>query len=111
MSVLIKRSQVESVKVDEATTINRYNFSTGAYDIVEANFDGYHGCVMNKVSTKSYYILSGAATFDIDGANYKVEAGDIITAEPNRWVNIKGENLKTLIISNPPFNPDDEEWK
>ena len=40
MVVLIKKDQVESIKVDEATTINRYGFSTEAYDLVEALFDG-----------------------------------------------------------------------
>ena len=65
----------------------------------------------NKRSTKSYYIVSGTGVFDIDGKDYQVESGDIITVQPNSWLSIYGQNLRTLIFSNPPFNAEDEEWK
>ena len=111
MSILIKRSQAEGFKVDEATTINSYNFATKDYNIVEGIFNGRHGAMMNKRSTKSYYIISGTGTFEIDGTGYQVEAGDIITVKPNSWLNINGQSLRALIISNPIFDAKDEEWR
>lgn len=107
----LKKNEVQSFQVDGATTINRYNFKTDAYDIVEIIVNGVHGAMMNKKSTKTYCITQGVGTFTIDEKHYEVEAGDIISARPNSWLNIKGQNLKALIITNPPFNPEDEEWR
>lgn len=111
MTVLIKRKQIEEKQVDSASIIGCYGFSTDAYDIVEGNFNGIHGTMMNKRSTKTYYIVSGSAIFEIDEQSHEVEAGDIISVNSKSWLKISGKNLKTLIITNPPFNPNDEEWK
>jgi mannose-6-phosphate isomerase-like protein (cupin superfamily) len=111
MSILIKKSQADSFQVDDATTINKYNFSTGDYDAVEIIVNGHHGTMMNNRSTKSYFITSGTATFNIDGTDYQVEPGDIITVKPGGWLKIIGNNLKAFIITNPPFSIDDEEWR
>jgi len=111
LSILTKRNQAESFKVDEATIINSYNFSTKDYNVVEIIVNGRHGTMMNKRSTKSYYVISGTGTFEIDGKGYQVESGDIITVKPNNWLSINGQNLRALIISNPIFDANDEEWK
>ena len=47
---IIKRNQIDSFKVDGETTINRYNYSTDTYDIVEGVFNDSHGIVLNKTS-------------------------------------------------------------
>lgn len=110
MSV-IKRKHIENVKVDEATTINRYNYSTETYDLVEGIYNGRHGCVMNEKSTKTYFIISGIGIFEIDGYKYHVEQGDVVEVKPNQWLTIEGNSLKALIITSPKFNNDDEHWK
>lgn len=110
MNSLIKRSQLESIQVDNATSLKRYNFLTDVYDIVEIIVNGVHGKVKNKRSIKTYYIVSGVGRFDIDDKIYQVEPGDIISVVPQSWLSIEGENLKALIITNPPFNVKDEEW-
>lgn len=111
MSILIKRNQIKSFKIDDSTTINRYNFANKDYDIVEIIVNGKHGTMLNKNSTKTYCITSGFGTFEIDGKPYPVENGDIISVEPGSWLTIHGEQLNALLIANPPFNPDDEEWE
>lgn len=111
MNFFNKRSQAESVQVDEATTINRYNFTTDVYDIVEIMVNGVHGKVKNKRSIKTYYISDGTGKFNIDEKNYAVEPGDVISVDTDSWLTIEGKNLKALIITNPPFNSDDELWK
>lgn len=111
MATHIKKNQIKSIKVDEATAVNRYGFATDAYDIVEIVVNGAHGTMMNSTSTKTYYITSGNAIFNIDNVRHQVGLGDIISVNPNSWLNIQGESLKALIICNPPFNPNDEKWK
>jgi len=111
LPTLIKRKSIQEKQVDKASIIGCYNFSTGAYDTVEGSFNGIHGTMMNNRSTKTYYIVSGTATFEIDEKTYDVEKGDILSVEPKSWLKIIGRDLKTLIITNPPFDPNDEEWK
>lgn len=111
MTNIIKNDDVKSIKVDEATVIKNYGFSTDVYDIVEGFFDGEHGTVLNKKSTKTYYIISGRGKFYVDDEAYSIDVGDIISIEPNSWLKIEGVKLKALIISNPPFNTNDEIWK
>lgn len=111
MAEFIKKKQVKTFKVDECTYVNRYDFATDCYDIVGIEIDGKHGVVMNKVSTKTYCIISGSGKFNVDGKDYEVGEGDLISVKPNEWVEIIGEKLKIIEISNPPFNNDDEEWK
>lgn len=111
MNPLTKRNQVERIQVDEATMINRYPLAANAYDLVEIIVDGVHGTVKNNRSTKTYYIISGTGTFTIGTKAYFVEPGDVISVLPETWLHIQGQNLKALIITNPPFSAENEIWK
>lgn len=111
MTTLIKKKQIDCFRVDEATTINRFGFATDEYDVVEIFVNGTHGTMKNKRSNKTYYIASGIGTFTVDNVKYEVEAGDIISVRSDTWLSIQGQNLRALIITSPPFNNKDEEWK
>ena len=112
MGTLIKKKQAEaeSFQVDEATVIKKYGPGTKDYDVVEISVNGRHGTMMNRKSTKTYYILSGTGSFKIDDENYEVEAADMISVNPGSRLSIEGRDLRALIITNPPFDANDEEW-
>lgn len=93
----------------ETTSILDYNFKTSEYDIVVSSINGSHGPMRNTKTTRTYYVISGEGAFEKEGNKYKVSTGDIIMVEPGEWTTIYGNNLKTLIICNPPFSPDDYE--
>lgn len=95
----------------ETTSILDYNFKTADYDIVVSTINGSHGPMRNIRTTRTYYVISGSGAFETNGKRYNICAEDIIMVEPGEWATIYGENLKTLIICNPPFSPDDYEEK
>lgn len=95
----------------ETTSILDYAFKTDAFDIVVSTINGSHGPMRNIAATRTYYVISGSGAFEKDGRKHQVKAGDIVMVSPGEWTTVDGNSLKTLIICNPPFSPDDYEEK
>lgn len=55
-------------------------------------------------STFIYYIIEGKGSWFIEGKEYKVKKGDVITIEPKKKFYYKGK-LKQLLITVPPYDP------
>lgn len=79
------------------------------FDIVVSTINGQHGPMRNTKTTRTYYVVSGLGSFELGGEKHEVFEGDIVMIEPGEWATIHGQNLKTLIICNPPFSSDDYE--
>ncbi|MFB6213749.1 MAG: cupin [Candidatus Nanohaloarchaea archaeon] len=61
----------------------------------------------NQECTFYYYIIEGEGSFFLDREETEVEAGDVVFAEPGTKVYYLGE-LEILLISQPPWNEDQE---
>ncbi|MBB3186374.1 cupin domain-containing protein [Microbacter margulisiae] len=63
----------------------------------------------HRKSHQFFYILSGVATFEIDGMMYNLEDGEGVLINPgikHRIINNTNSDLKFLVISEPPSHGD-----
>lgn len=107
---IIKKSLLESNsrQVDPYLTItDLFSDPAARFDVVIGSLDGPHGKYINNTSDKAYFILEGQGTVYIDSLSAPVEKYDFIYIPPNTQHGIKG-NLKFIIITSPPFNPNNE---
>ncbi len=96
-------------KIDENLAINDIlSDPNAAFDFVIANLNGDHPFVINKISDRAYFILSGSGEVRVANNRYNVKKDDFIFIPKNTIHTIKG-NLKYIIITSPPFNPANEE--
>lgn len=83
------------------------------FDSVICSVDGYHPetegrkRIVNERSQKSYYILSGSGKIFVGDEIHEVQKGDFVFV-PERTAHSLEGNFRALIITSPPFNPEDE---
>ncbi len=78
-----------------------------SFDCVVAVLSGPHPLVLNKVSDRAYYFLEGSATVTVGGSVYDVEAEDLVKIPAGTPHGLKGKT-KYLVITSPPFDPNNE---
>ena len=96
-------------KVDEDLTIHELLADdTMSFDLVLATLTGGHPRVVNRVSDRAYYILSGTGNVFVGGESLAVEPGDTIRIRKGTPHSISG-HLSYLIVTSPPFSPENEQ--
>jgi mannose-6-phosphate isomerase-like protein (cupin superfamily) len=109
--MLIKRSvQDAPVKVidDSLKISNLFDGAGFQFDFVIAELDGEHPIVVNKVSDRCYFILEGEGVVSVGEEVHDVRANDLVLISKNSPHSISG-SLKYIIITSPPFDPENEE--
>lgn len=77
------------------------------FSVVRTHLNGSHPLMKNINSHRSYYFLSGYAKFLVDGDEFEVKEGEMITIMKNTTYKFEGK-FDALLISCPAFNPDDD---
>jgi mannose-6-phosphate isomerase-like protein (cupin superfamily) len=85
------------------------------FDSVISRVDGYHPegdveKIFNKRSQKAYYILEGEGKIYVGENVHEVQKGEFVYV-PKRTGHALEGNFRTLIITSPQFNPEDEELR
>lgn len=114
----MKFDEGDSYFVDENTEItDLFEAPEGAkFDSVISKIDGYHPegdrdrKIFNEKSQKAYYILKGEGMIHVAEEIYEVNKGDFVFVPEQTGHALEG-NFKALIITSPPFNPEDEELR
>ncbi len=95
-------------RVDESLTITELlNDQSFAFDFVVAHLSGDHPTVVNNKSDRVYFILEGSGAVVVSGVTYEVNPFDLIAIRKGEQHTISGE-LKYIIVTSPPFDPNNE---
>jgi mannose-6-phosphate isomerase-like protein (cupin superfamily) len=95
-------------QIDEVLLINDLFSKEGAaFDFVIAELNGSHPTIINYVSERIYFILSGKAVVVVDETSFDVQENDLIYIMKGQKHSING-SVKYLIITSPPFDPKNE---
>ncbi len=63
----------------------------------------------HRKSAEVYYILAGTGRIELDGESVAVEPGMVVTIEPGtRHRLVSPGGVRTIVVSVPPFDPEDE---
>ncbi|MFO7794297.1 MAG: cupin domain-containing protein [Candidatus Nanohaloarchaea archaeon] len=102
----------ESNLVDKNTEITSlFDKEDANFDAVISKVDGYHPeegeKVINEESERAYYVLEGEGTIYVRDNDFSVSSGDLIFIEKGKGHALEGD-IRTLVITSPPFNPENE---
>lgn len=104
----------DSYKVDENTEItDLFEAPEDAnYDSVICEVDGRHPVeegrgFYNEKNQKSYFVLNGSGKIHVGEEIHRVEKGDWIYVPEETFHALEGD-FRALIVTSPPFNPENE---
>ena len=114
----MKFSEGDSYSVDGNTEItDLFEAPEDAnFDSVISEVDGYHPDgdrekkIFNKRSQKGYYVLEGEGKIFVGDEVHEVEKGEFVFVPEKTEHALEGE-FKALIVTSPPFDPEDEELR
>jgi len=114
----VKFTESDSYFVDDNTEItDLFEAPEGAnFDSVISEVDGYHPDgdrgkkIFNKRSQKGYYVLEGEGKIFVGDEVHEVEKGEFVFVPEKTEHALEGE-FKALIVTSPPFDPEDEELR
>ena len=111
----MKFTEGDSYFVDDNTEItDLFDASDESnFDSVICEVDGYHPAdtsrkrIVNEESQRGYYILEGNGTIFVGDEKIQVEEGEFVNVPVSAPHALEG-SFKAMIITSPPYNPDDE---
>lgn len=77
------------------------------YSIVRTHLNGTHPFMKNIRSNRTYYLLSGNATFIFDDDIIDIKFGEMITIPKDTKYSFKGV-FDAILVDCPAFNPNDD---
>jgi mannose-6-phosphate isomerase-like protein (cupin superfamily) len=111
VAITMKMSRKDAVirKIDDTLTIESLFDGKGfKFDVVIAKLNGRHPKLINHVSDRAYFVLSGALDVQVGEETHHTVAHDLVLVPANTPHGIDGEG-EYLIITSPPFDPQNEE--
>lgn len=75
--------------------------------MIQSEFAGSYPYLLNKVSTRYFYLIGGKCVFDIDGDVKSVKNGDIVMIPQNTKYKFEGV-FEAIIIDTPKFDESQE---
>jgi len=111
----MKFTEGDSYFVDENTEItDLFDASEESnFDSVICEVNGYHPAdtgrkkFVNEESQKAYYILEGKGEIFVGDKKIQVEEGEFVNVPVSTPHALEG-SFKAIIITSPPYNPDNE---
>ena len=101
--------KAEKRVIDDALTIyDMFNGKNFNFDFVIAELNGDHPYLINKISDRVYYFLEGEAKVTVGNAVHECIKSDLVIIPKNTKHGLTG-NAKYIIITSPPFSPENEE--
>ena len=95
----------KSVEVENNYIIDNYldKSSNMGYSIVRTHLDGKHPLMKNTLSSRTYYIIDGIVTFDVENKQYNLKQGDTLTISKDTLYKFEGK-FDAILISCPAFD-------
>lgn len=114
----MKFREGDSYFVDDNTEItDLFEAPEGAnFDSVITKIDGYHPAgeeekrIFNERSQKGYYILDGEGEISVGEETHEVKQGELVFISEKTEHSLEGK-FRALIVTSPPFDPEDEELR
>jgi mannose-6-phosphate isomerase-like protein (cupin superfamily) len=112
----VKFTQGDSYSVDDNTEITELFDAPedSNFDAVVSEVDGYHPSgprrkkIVNEKSQKAYYILEGSGKIFVGEEEFEVREGELVNV-PRQTPHALEGTFRALIVTSPPFDPEDEE--
>lgn len=104
-TVFIPYKKENSFEVEENYIIDNFvgkDLNLG-YSMVRTHLDGKHPLMKNRLSNRTYYIINGCATFEVEGEVFKLSTGDTLTIKKDTKYKFEGK-FDSILISCPAFD-------
>ncbi len=109
MKSIFKKSDAKKISENKAAIFFEYtlpfkNASLGV-SVINGNYPetGYE---VDEQVEGNWYVEEGAGTVWIENESFRIEKGDVVNVPPRARFRIRGENLKLIVSSSPPWFPE-----
>ena len=104
-AIFIPFNKENSFEVEKNYVIDNYldNSSNMGYSVVRTHLNGNHPLMKNVISNRTYYIINGNASFDVENEHFDLEQGDTLTIPKNTLYKFEGK-FDAILISCPAFD-------
>ena len=101
--------ETKSVKVEKGYVVDNYLSKEDGvgYSIVRTHLDGKHPFMKNINSNRTYYLISGKATFVIEEKEIVVQTGKMLVIPRNTKYDFQGK-FDALLVDCPAFDANDD---
>lgn len=103
-AVYTPQNSINTVEVEQNYFVDNYldkSYQLG-YSIVRTRLNGKHPLMKNIISNRTYYFITGQAKFNVDGEDFIVNAGDMLTIPKDTKYKFEGK-FEAILISSPAF--------
>ena len=104
-AIFIPFNKENSFEVEKNYVIDNYldNSSNMGYSVVRTHLNGNHPLMKNVISNRTYYIINGNASFDVENEHFKLKQGDTLTIPKDTLYKFEGI-FDAILISCPAFD-------
>ena len=101
--------KAKSVEVEKGYVVDNYLSKEDGvgYSIVRTHLDGKHPFMKNINSNRTYYLISGKATFVIEEKEIVVQTGEMLVIPRNTKYAFQGK-FDALLVDCPAFDANDD---
>lgn len=103
-AIFIPFNKNNSFEVEKNYIIDNYldKSKNMGYSIVRTHLNGKHPLMKNIISNRTYYIIYGNASFDVDNEHFELKQGDTLTISKDTLYKFEGV-FDAILISCPAF--------
>ncbi|MBQ4542326.1 MAG: hypothetical protein IJA23_05715 [Clostridia bacterium] len=104
-AIFIPFNKENSFEVEKNYVIDNYldKSSNLGYSVVRTHLNGNHPLMKNIISNRTYYIINGNASFDVENEHFKLKQGDTLTIPKDTLYKFEGI-FDAILISCPAFD-------
>lgn len=98
-----------SIEVEKGYVVDNYlsKENNMGYSMVRTHLNGKHPLMKNKKSNRTYYLITGNATFTFEEETIDIKGGEMLTIPKDTKYSFKGE-FDALLVDCPAFDPNDD---
>lgn len=103
-AIFIPFDKNNSIEVENGYIVDNYldKPANMGYSVVRTHLDGKHPLMKNILSNRTYYIIDGNCTFQVEEQTFKLSKGDTLTIPKDTIYKFEGK-FDAILISCPAF--------
>ena len=104
-AIFIPFNKENSFEVEKNYVIDNYldKSSNLGYSVVRTHLNGNHPLMKNIISNRTYYIINGNASFNVENEHFELKQGDTLTIPKDTLYKFEGV-FDAILISCPAFD-------
>ncbi len=103
----VAKNSATRILDNQISVVDLFSDPTAKFDFVIVKLNGSHPTVINKISDRGYFILSGLGTIRVGSESFDVSTEDFVFVPKGIPHGLNGK-MRYAVVTSPPFSPRDD---